>query len=102
MEDFMDHDSRLSYYIEIGAISIEGVDPNGELILSVTEKAKEVAPDLWKTHMEYVDKQLIDLYLKGLIEIEYNENLEATFKLSPKAVEDIKDKGIWLVDGKDE
>ncbi len=98
----MDHDSRLSYYIEIGAISIEGVDPNGELILSVTEKAKEVAPDLWKTHMEYVDKQLIDLYLKGLIEIEYNENLEATFKLSPKAVEDIKDKGIWLVDGKDE
>lgn len=98
----MDHDSRLSYYIEIGAISIEGVDPNGELILSVTEKAKEVAPDLWKTHMEYVDKQLIDLYQKGLIEIEYNENLEATFKLSPKAVEDIKDKGIWLVDGKDE
>jgi hypothetical protein len=102
MEEFMDHDSRLSYYIEIGAISIEGVDPNGELILSVTEKAKEVAPDLWKTHMEYVDKQLIDLYQKGLIEIEYNENLEATFKLSPKAVEDIKDKGIWLVDGKDE
>lgn len=98
----MDHDSRLSYYIEIGAISIEGVDPNGELILSVTEKAKEVAPDLWKTHIEYVDKQLIDLYLKGLIEIEYDENLEATFKLSPKAVEDIKDKGIWLVDGKDE
>ena len=98
----MDHDSMLSYYIEIGAISIEGVDPNGELILSVTEKAKEVAPDLWKTHMEYVDKQLIDLYQKGLIEIEYNENLEATFKLSPKAVEDIKDKGIWLVDGKDE
>ena len=98
----MDYDSRLSYYIEIGAISIEGVDPNGELILSVTEKAKEVAPDLWKTHMEYVDKQLIDLYQKGLIEIEYNENLEATFKLSPKAVEDIKDKGIWLVDGKDE
>ena len=45
---------------------------------------------------------LIDLYQKGLIEIEYNENLEATFKLSPKAVEDIKDKGIWLVDGKDE
>ena len=34
--------------------------------------------------------------------LEYNENLEATFKLSPKAVEDIKDKGIWLVDGKDE
>ena len=102
MEEYMDHDSRLSYYIEIGAISIEGVDPNGELILSVTEKAKEVAPDLWKTHMEYVDKQLIDLYQKGLIEIEYNENLEATFKLSPKAVEDIKDKGIWLVDGKDE
>ena len=102
MEEYMDYDSRLSYYIEIGAISIEGVDPNGELILSVTEKAKEVAPDLWKTHMEYVDKQLIDLYQKGLIEIEYNENLEATFKLSPKAVEDIKDKGIWLVDGKDE
>jgi hypothetical protein len=32
MDDFMDYDSRLSHYIEIGAISIEGVDPNGELI----------------------------------------------------------------------
>ena len=98
----MDYDSKLDHYIEIGAISIEGVDPDGELILSVTDKAKELAPDLWQAHIEYVDKQLIDLYEKGLIEVEYNENLEATFKLSPTAVEDIKDKGIWLVDGKDE
>lgn len=98
----MDYDSKLDHYIEIGAISIEGVDPNGELILSVTDKAKELAPDLWQAHIEYVDKQLIDLYEKGLIEVEYNENLEATFKLSPTAVEDIKDKGIWLVDEKDE
>lgn len=98
----MDYDSRLSHYIEIGAISIEGIDPNGELILSVTDKAKELAPDLWQAHIEYVDKQLINLYEKGLIEVEYNENLEATFKLSPTAVEDIKDKGIWLVDEKDE
>lgn len=98
----MDYDSKLDHYIEIGAISIEGVDPDGELILSVTDKAKELAPDLWQAHIEYVDKQLIDLYEKGLIEVEYNENLEATFKLSPTAVEDIKDKGIWLVDEKDE
>lgn len=98
----MDYDSKLDHYIEIGAISIEGVDPDGELILSVTDKAKELAPDLWQAHIEYVDKQLIDLYKKGLIEVEYNENLEATFKLSPTAVEDIKDKGIWLVDEKDE
>jgi hypothetical protein len=102
MDDFMDYDSKLDHYIEIGAISIEGVDPDGELILSVTDKAKELAPDLWQAHIEYVDKQLIDLYEKGLIEVEYNENLEATFKLSPTAVEDIKDKGIWLVDEKDE
>lgn len=98
----MDYDSKLDHYIEIGAISIEGVDPDGELILSVTDKAKELAPDLWQAHIEYVDKQLINLYEKGLIEVEYNENLEATFKLSPTAVEDIKDKGIWLVDEKDE
>ncbi len=98
----MDYDSKLDHYIEIGAISIEGVDPDGELILSVTDKARELAPDLWQAHIEYVDKQLIDLYEKGLIEVEYNENLEATFKLSPTAVEDIKDKGIWLVDEKDE
>jgi hypothetical protein len=102
MDDFMDYDSKLDHYIEIGAISIEGVDPDGELILSVTDKARELAPDLWQAHIEYVDKQLIDLYEKGLIEVEYNENLEATFKLSPTAVEDIKDKGIWLVDEKDE
>lgn len=98
----MSSDEKLSRYIEIGAISIEGVDENGEIVLSVTEKAKELAPELWQAHMEFVDKELIELYKKGLVEIEYNENLEATFKLSPTAVEDIKNKGIWLVDEKDE
>lgn len=102
MDDFMNQDSKLAHYIEIGVIEIEGVDPNGELILSITELAKDLAPELWTAHMEYVDKQLIDLYKKGLIEVEYNEKLQATFKLSPRAVEDIKHKGIWLVDGKDE
>lgn len=55
MDDFMDYDSKLDHYIEIGAISIEGVDPDGELILSVTDKARELAPDLWQAHIEDKD-----------------------------------------------
>jgi len=37
---------ELQYYIEIGAITLEGMDENGEMIFAIHEKAKEVAPEL--------------------------------------------------------
>jgi len=72
----MEHED-LDYYIEIGAVDISGVDKDGEILFTVTEKAKYLAPDLWEAHVKFIDKALLDLFNKNLINVEYNENLEA-------------------------
>ena len=96
MED--DSDDKLAYYLEIGAIEIAGVDESGELIFAINESCKEIAPELWQSHMEYVDRSLIELYDQGLINIEYDENLEATISLSPEGYQIAVEKGIVPID----
>jgi hypothetical protein len=87
-------DEIMEYYLEIGAIEVSGVDKDGEILFCITEKAKELAPELWQSHQEHIDETLIDLYKKGLIEIEYNENLEAGIKLSDAGIEASKEYGL--------
>jgi hypothetical protein len=93
-----DNDARLAYYIEIGAVSLEGIDENGELIYSISEDAETLAPELWQSHIEYVDRSLIELYEQGLVEVEYDENLEATFHISPEGQKIAKEKGLIEMD----
>lgn len=75
-------DKSLDYYIEIGAVLIEGVDESGEIVFKISEKAKEVAPELWAVHSQHVDEMLIDLFERDLISVSYNEDLEAVITLS--------------------
>jgi DNA-binding PadR family transcriptional regulator len=92
------NDARIAYYLEIGAISFEGVDESGEIIYSISDKAKELAPELWQSHIEYVDKSLIELYEQGLVEIEYNEKLEATIHITPEGQKIAREKGLIEMD----
>jgi hypothetical protein len=96
MED--DSDERLAHYLEIGAIEIAGVDDNGELIFAINESSKDLAPELWQAHMDYVDRTLLDLYESGYINIEYDENLEATISISQEGYDIAKEKGILPID----
>lgn len=93
-----EHDDKIAYYLEIGAIGIEGVDENGEIVYSISENAQEIAPDLWEAHVEYVDSSLIELYNAGLISIEYDENLEATINLSQEGYKKAKSMGLIDID----
>lgn len=90
-EDFGD---RLDYYLSIGVVNLVGVDEDGEIVYEITEKAETEAPELWAAHRDYVDKALIDLYEKGLISIEYTEDLEAMINLSPEGYEAAKELGL--------
>ena len=95
MEDYQNSDDdRMSYYLEIGAIELAGVDETGEMIFSINEKAKELAPELWEAHTEYVDKTLMDLYQAGYVKIDYDENLEAMISLSEEGYRIAKERGI--------
>ena len=96
-EDQQDAD-RLAYYMEIGAVTLEGMDENGELIYGISEDAETLAPELWQSHTEYVNKSLIELYEDGLVEVEYDENLEATLHLSPEGHKIAKEKGLIEMD----
>ena len=96
MED--EDNEKLAHYLEIGVVELAGMDENGELIYAIHESAKELAPELWEAHMEYVDRELIDLYQKGYVKVDYDENLEATISLSPEGVEIAKQKGIMPVE----
>ena len=93
-----EHDERIAYYLEIGAISVEGVDENGEIVYSISEDAQEIAPDLWEAHVEYVDNSLVELYNAGLISIEYDEDLQATINLSKEGYEKAKSMGLIEID----
>lgn len=89
---------ELQHYLDIGAITLEGVDENGELIFAIHEKAKDVAPELWEAHIRHVDESLLKLYEKGLMKVEYDENLEATLHLSPEGHKLAKEMGLMQID----
>ena len=78
----MYEEKSIDDYIRMGVISINGVDEDGELMFSISEKAKELAPELWEAHVEYVDELLVQLFEKDLIEISYDEDLNANISLS--------------------
>lgn len=86
---------RMQYYVEIGAIRLAGYNEEGEAIFELNEAVtKELAPELWEAHMEYVDETLIDLYKDGLLDIEYDENLEATMHFTKEGYGIAKEKGV--------
>jgi hypothetical protein len=91
-------DMRLEHYIEIGAIEIAGVNESGDVIFAINEIAKDIAPELWEAHTEYVDKTLIDLYQAGYVKVDYDENLEAMISLSEEGFKIAKERGILPVD----
>ena len=94
-----DDDEVLAYYLEIGVVNLEGMNENGEMIYSINqEMAKEYAPELWQSHIDYVDKSLINLCEAGLAEIEYDENLQATIHLSPEGQKLAKEMGLVEMD----
>lgn len=94
MDEEGSEDMELSYYLEIGAVSLEGMDENGEMIFSISESAKEIAPELWEAHTRYVDDSLMKLYEQGLLEVEYDENLEAILHLTPEGHKIAKEMGL--------
>lgn len=96
--DEEDFGMELEHYLEIGAITLEGMDENGELIFAIDEKAKDIAPELWEAHTNYVDETLVKLYEKGLMQVEYDENLEATLHLSPEGQKLAKELGLIQMD----
>ena len=90
----MDSDDKMYEYLQLGAIEVVGIEEDGEFIFKVTELAKEVAPELWQIHTEEIDRVFLELFDMGLVNITYNENLEAEFELTEEGRRAAKEYGI--------
>jgi len=70
--------------IDKGAVSFEGLDENGEPMYRFTEKLQEVAPELYRIHIQMLNTEIMALWEKGFIEMDlFDPN--PTIKLSKKA-----------------
>jgi len=94
----MDNEDKMEYYLSIGAIELSGMDEDGEFIFNITDRAKKLAPELWRAHEEHVNESLISLYNKGLINVTYNDNLEAIIEMSDEGKKVAKEMGLVEMD----
>ena len=94
----MNGEDKMEYYLSIGAIELAGMDEDGEFIFNITDRAKKLAPELWQAHQDHVDESLIELYNKGLINVTYNDNLEATIEMSDEGKRMAKEFGLIEMD----
>ena len=90
--DPRNEDEIIAYLEEEGAVVWEGVDKDGEAVFKFDmEKLKEIMPTLYDEILSDIDEDLMALYQKGLVELEYDEELNASFRLSEKGMEFFED-----------
>ena len=74
-------DELFRHYLKIGALR-SFVDETGETVYGITEQTKELAPELYEEWVKDIDEALMDLFQKGLVDVSYDEELNAIFSLT--------------------
>jgi hypothetical protein len=91
--------NKIQHYIDIGAIRVAGFTEDGEAIFELNEDTtKDLAPELWEAHEQYIDAELLGLLDNDLMQVEYDEDLNATFNFTLEGYEIAKSKGIIPLD----
>ena len=66
--------------LEIGALDAE----TGEFLYTITPKMKDVMPELYEEHIRFVNKDILNLWEKGFVDINFLEE-DPVVKVSKKA-----------------
>jgi hypothetical protein len=83
-----DDEDMIAYLEEQGALSWDGMDEDGEPLFKFNlDILREIMPPLYDEIMKDIDEDLMILYENGYVDLEYDENLNAMFKISEKGVE---------------
>lgn len=89
-----DDDEIIGWLESQGAVIWEGVADDGEAIFKFDLKVlKDIMPELYEDIMKDIESDLVVLYEEGLVDVEYDENLNAKFKISQKGEEWAKENG---------
>lgn len=74
-------EAYLTYLLSVGALE-ERINEKGEIVYNQNpEVLRKISPLLYNHLMKKVDDAIVELYKNGLVEVEYDENLQATFTL---------------------
>jgi hypothetical protein len=90
----MDEDSKLIESLILkGAIEMAGISDSGEPLYNFTTKIKEVMPELYREHLNFVNSALMGLWEKGFLNMDLlDEN--PTVRLSEKAFDQNEISGL--------
>jgi hypothetical protein len=92
-----EHARIMDYLVNEGAAILDGVDEDGEPIYMFDmEVLEEVMPDLHQVMVDDMDKVLIDLYQEGLIDVSYDEDLNAQMSISEEGKARLIEQGFDL------
>lgn len=62
----------IDHLILEGGIEVAGVDPEtGEMLYAFTPKVKEIMPELYDDHLNFVNAELMVLWEKGFVDINF-------------------------------
>ncbi len=65
-------DELIKNLILQGALEVAGVDSEtGELLYAITSKMKDVMPDMYEDHLTTVNRDLLNLWEKGYVNIDF-------------------------------
>jgi hypothetical protein len=79
-------DELIKNLILEGALEVAGVDSEtGEFLYAITSKMKEIMPDMYEDHLKTVNRDLLNLWEKGYVNIDF---------FLPDPVVTISEKGI--------
>ena len=69
----MDSDDEIMNKLILdGALEVSAMDQEtGELLYSFTPKVKEIMPELYKEHIEIVNKDIMNLWEKGFVNMDF-------------------------------
>ena len=98
-----EHKQILNYLMEEGAAFFEGFDDDGEpMYVFDMEVLEEVMPELHQAMQDDMDGILLDLYQRELIEVTYDEDLNAHMTISEEGKRILIQEGFDLGNGSEE
>ena len=94
-----EEEAYFAYLLEVGAMEIQGVAPDGQLMFKPNpEKMKEYAPEMYEMMQADIESSLLELYKEGMVDMEYDDNLVAKFRMTDKAKEEMARFGFFALD----
>jgi hypothetical protein len=67
-----DPDSTITFLLNSQALEIVGInDETGQLLYEFTPLIREVMPELYENHCQYVYQRALELWEKGLVDIDF-------------------------------